>query len=294
MAQNPMQVKVRNARLIGLLIGLIIGGLICGILLFQLNKLKKEQEAEQANYVMAMVLNKDVNSGTEITTADLISTKVPRTAIPATYLSAISENKVAKIDLKAGTIITEEMIENSDEKTTNDTKLQEYTMIVLPTYLEIDDYIDIRLSLPNGQDLIVLSKKRVYDVNADTLWLKMQESEILTLNSAIIESYVIGGSKLYASPYTDPGMQEATTATYVPASEVVSLINSNQNITSETRNELTGVYNQVISIRNNELAELLSLYSQSAQSSIQSGVEADKSKIKDSRTKYFNSLNAVQ
>lgn len=294
MAQNPMQVKVRNARLIGLLIGLIIGGLICGILLFQLNKLKKEQEAEQANYVMAMVLNKDVNSGTEITTADLISTKVPRTAIPATYLSAISENKVAKIDLKAGTIITEEMIENSDEKTTNDTKLQEYTMIVLPTYLEIDDYIDIRLSLPNGQDLIVLSKKRVYDVNADTLWLKMQESEILTLNSAIIESYVVGGSKLYASPYTDPGMQEATTTTYVPASEVVSLINNNKNITDETRNELTSVYNQVISIRNNELADLLSLYSQSATSSIQSGVEADKSKIKDSRTKYFNSLNAVQ
>ena len=294
MAQNPMQVKVRNARLIGLLIGLIIGGLICGILLFQLNKLKKEQEAEQANYVMAMVLNKDVNSGTEITTADLISTKVPRTAIPATYLSAISENKVAKIDLKAGTIITEEMIENSDETTTNDTKLQEYTMIVLPTYLEIDDYIDIRLSLPNGQDLIVLSKKRVYDVNADTLWLKMQESEILTLNSAIIESYVVGGSKLYASPYTDPGMQEATTTTYVPASEVVSLINNNKNITDETRNELTSVYNQVISIRNNELADLLSLYSQSATSSIQSGVEADKSKIKDSRTKYFNSLNAVQ
>ena len=294
MAQNPMQVKVRNARLIGLLIGLLIGALVCGFLIFQLNKLKKEQEAEQANYVTAMVLNRDINSGTEITTGDLMSTKVPRAAIPATYISAISENKVAKIDLKAGTIVTEEMIENSDEQTTNDTKLQEYTMIVLPTYLEVDDYIDIRLSLPNGQDLIVLSKKRVYDVDADTLWLKMQESEILTLNSAIIESYVIGGSKLYASPYTDPGMQEATTATYVPASEVVSLINSNQNITSETRNELTGVYNQVISIRNNELAELLSLYSQSAQSSIQSGVEADKSKIQDSRTEYFNSLNALQ
>lgn len=260
----------------------------------QLNKIKKEQEAEKANYVKAMVLNKAVKSGTEITTADLISTKVPKNAVPATYLSAIGENKVAKIDLNAGTIVTDEMLENSDERTTSDMKLQEYTMIILPTYLEIDDFIDIRLALPNGQDLIVLSKKRVYDVDADTLWLKMQESEILALNSAIIESYVIGGSKLYAAPYTDPGMQTATKTTYMPASEVISLINSNENITDETRNQLTNAYRQVVSVRNNDLAALLSVYSQGATANIQSGVEKDKSKIQDSRTKYFNSLNAVK
>ena len=89
-------------------------------------------------------------------------------------------------------------------------------------------------------------------------------------------------------------MQTATKTTYMPASEVISLINSNENITDETRNQLTNAYRQVVSVRNNDLAALLSVYSQGATANIQSGVEKDKSKIQDSRTKYFNSLNAVK
>ncbi len=294
MAQNPMQVKVRNARLIGLLIGLLIGAVVCVFLFMQLNKIKKERDAEKAAYTNAYILSKSVKSGTEITSADLITISLPRSAVPSNYISAISDNKVAKIDLESGTIITEAMITPADEITTADTRLQEYTMIVLPTYLEIDDYIDIRLALPNGQDLIVLPKKRVYDIDADTIWLKMNEDETIALNSAIIESYVIKGSKLYAAPYVEPGSQTASTATYVPTREVVDLINKNSNISQETKTKLASAYNQSASIRSSDLAAILAAYSQSSQSNIEAGVTQDKETMKEARTKYFNTLNSVE
>ena len=44
------------------------------------------------------------------------------------------------------------MINKNTENTTADLRTQEYNMIALPTTLAEGDYIDIRLTLPNGQD----------------------------------------------------------------------------------------------------------------------------------------------
>ncbi len=45
-----------------------------------------------------------------------------------------------------------------DEDIENSLRYMEYNMITMPTTLEEGDYIDIRLRLPNSQDLIVISK----------------------------------------------------------------------------------------------------------------------------------------
>ncbi len=45
--------------------------------------------------------------------------------------------------------------------TSDDVRKQEYNVIVLPTQIQTGDYVDIRLSMPNGQDYIVASKKNV-------------------------------------------------------------------------------------------------------------------------------------
>ena len=93
--------------------------------------------------------------------------------------------------------------------------VQEYNMISLPTDLETEDFVDIRLALPNGQDFIVLSKKSVTipDLggvpSTDTIRMELTEMETLYMGNAIIDSYLISGSRLYATKYSEAGLQLA-------------------------------------------------------------------------------------
>ena len=70
------------------------------------------------------------------------------------------------------------------------------------------------------------------------------EEEILTLGNAIVESYTAEGTKLYATTYSEPGLQAAATPTYAVSEEVLSLINTNPNIREEARNGLWRRYNE--------------------------------------------------
>ena len=167
-AINPMQRKARNSFLLGMLIMLIISAVIIGFLFMMLVKEKKKdkEEVKQSVYVLTM----DVGSGETIDETMVTMVKVPVSAVPTTVLSSVPiyddetgeeiESK-AKINLSAGTILTEEMIYQNDLKISDDLRKQEYNMIVLPVQMEIGDYIDIRLILPTGADYIVVSKKEV-------------------------------------------------------------------------------------------------------------------------------------
>ena len=75
------------------------------------------------------------------------------------YLELSEDPIIAKVNLNKNSVITIDVISKSNEKTTDDLRKQEYNMLVLPTQLETGEYIDVRLSLPSGQDYIVVSKK---------------------------------------------------------------------------------------------------------------------------------------
>ena len=166
-----------------------------------------------------------------------------------TYIETTQKPLIAKIDMKANTVIASSFIARADQIDTDDVRQQEYNSLVLPVDLFTGDYVDIRLLLPNGQDFIVVSKKMVTipDVNgeylADTIQVKMSEDEILTMSNAIVEAYKIDGSKLYATKYTDAGAQESSTPTYVVNEEVAKLIESDPNIVATALVELRARYN---------------------------------------------------
>lgn len=44
------------------------------------------------------------------------------------------------------------------------------------------------------------------------------------MSSAIVESYMVKGSKLYATRYVEAGTQEAATPTYLPNADVTLLM----------------------------------------------------------------------
>jgi len=110
-------------------------------------------------------------------------------------------------------------------------------MIRLPSQLKNGDYIDIRFSLATGQDFVVLSKKKVLGTTATTIWLKLDELEMALINNAIVESYMVTGSKLYAIEYIEAGMQKESVPTYVASGDVLNTINKNPNIIEKAKTD---------------------------------------------------------
>ena len=94
------------------------------------------------------------------------------------------------------------------EETLDSDRIQEYNMIVLPSNLKNGEHVDIRLTMPTGQDYVVLSKKEVIGTTDTGLWINVTEDEILTMNNAIVEAYILPGTKLYAIQYTEAGTQK--------------------------------------------------------------------------------------
>ena len=209
------------------------------------------------------------------------------------YIETAEKPIIAKVDLKAKTVITSSMLARTDEMTTNDLRKQEYNMIVLPMDLMTGDYVDIRLMLPNGQDYIVISKKEIEvpivdgtSYSVDTIWMNLTEDEILTMANAIVEAYMIDGSKLYATKYTDAGMQETAIATYIPSNEVINLMNSDTNIQTTAKNALAERYSKVRDRRNDIEGQM----DETSKDKVPSGMNESIQSTQEERKTYLQSL----
>ncbi len=298
MATNPMQRKANNYLLIGVLVTLLITGSIIAILFIQLNKLNTKIKNQEANMKKVYVVSRDIKSGESISTSDLKTITVTKDAIPSNVadIANITEETIAKIELKSGMILTSNMLDETNTQTTNDLRIQEYNTVELPTQIENDDYIDIRLRLPNGTDYIVVSKKKVEipQINGtdslNTIRINVAEQEILLMSNAIVESYLVPGSKLYVTKYTEPGMQESATPTYLPSSEVITLMNTDPNIVAVAKNELFTRYNNNSGVIRGNIVNSINANAAEGKANVESGVQEEITRAREQRQSYLDSL----
>ena len=297
MAKNPMQRKARNSFILGMFVALVITGVIIGLLVFKLINIHNENKEKNQQLKDAYVLTTDIKSGDSIKLENLKKVDVTTEIIPnnSINLTQIEEDTIAKIDLKQGTILSADMITKSEEKTTNDTRIQEYNMILLPSQINTDEYVDIRLRLPSGLDYIVVSKKKielpkVLGIDSEnTILLKLNESEIQTMSNAIVENYIMEGSILYVSKYIEPGLQNSSIPTYVPSITVQEAIRQNNNITVEARNALITRFNESVNTRNN-INSSLNTYNDKAKDNVEKSIEDEVNKAMQERKKYLDAL----
>lgn len=81
-------------------------------------------------------------------------------------------------------------------------RICEYRFIKLPEILEAGNRIDVRLSLADGRDYTVLSKKKVGDFlrkdGEDIIWLSLSDLEILFMESALSDLHLFKNARIYA------------------------------------------------------------------------------------------------
>ena len=289
MAMNPMQKKARTSFLLGIFLTLLICGLVIVFLIFQLMQVKKEQES--IVYKPVYVLSQDVQSGDYIGAlykkVNLDNTGIPANAI--TDLSYLTDTTIAKVNLGKGTILTTDLIYEDGIEESSDVRVQEYNMLILPSQLEAGSYVDIRLRLPSGEDYIVISKKYVQDTDANTIWIKVSEDEILAMSNAIVEAYRMNGSLLYATTYSDAGIQSAASPTYVASSEVVQLMNSDPNIINVAKTALAERYASLQAQRQT-IVNALNGFNEDGLTNVQQKVEIEIEEQQSARQQYIDGM----
>jgi len=247
--------KLIYSGLIGAGIMLIICG-ICGYFYYQYSQEKaiqlqqeyksKVQELKDTieQTEIAYALNVEVKPGDEILEDMLVEVYVPAAGAPEDKFmkqwvtkDGSSRRYFAKTNIKPNTILTKSMV-YQDKPITRDVREAEYSFIELPTNLKVGDYIDIRIQFPTGDDFILLSKKEVKDLSGLTVWFDVDEGEILTMSSAVVDAYV-SQAKIYAMPYVDKHMQDPSEMTYPVKENVKALIQESPNIVNIAKLNLT-------------------------------------------------------
>ena len=168
MASNPMQRKSRNSFILGVLITVLIMGALAAVLLLKIKNMQDSENERLANLIKVYALKVDVKSGEKIDSSMLTQVETDKNAAPTDAITgaSLTETSVAKIDLTKGSILTSAVVADSENPITADLRLQEYNMLKLNSQIASDDFIDIRLRMPNGQDYIVVSKKKLeFDIH---------------------------------------------------------------------------------------------------------------------------------
>lgn len=304
MVSNPMKKRATISFLTGMIITLIVCVLIGGVVFFVVSQKNKQKEKEEGVLTYAYRLNTNVKSGEEISQNKVEPILIPEKAVPLDAFPSKKKNGEiwqpvnlptdektiyrSKVNLSAGTILASNLVYQG-EKIADDVRYVEYNMLVLPTTIEVGDYVDIRLTLPNGQDLIVISKKEIKTLLGDTIGLDLSEGEIVMMDSAIVEAYIMNASKLYVIQYIEPDIQTAAIKTYVPTSAVQNLISLNGNIKNEAKAALQAKFD--VTIRQHIDADRI-VYEGTQQENLEEQIQKQINNAKAAREAYLSNLTS--
>ncbi len=120
-----------------------------------------------------------------------------------------------------------------------DTRDYEISVANLATDQLDAQFVDVRIMWPNGEDMVVLSKKQISNLNLEgaVFTSQLNEEEILRMASATIDAYTTSGAYIYTTRYISTE-QEAATPTYVVRAETIDLMNSDPNILTKATQTL--------------------------------------------------------
>jgi hypothetical protein len=197
------------------------------------------QKKAEYKKITGWVPVKEIPAGHLIHVEDLKSVEFPADKIPSDWMKSRDQiaGKIAKIKLRPQTLLTETLL-YEEEPTPDDLRWREMSFVQLPSALEPYDVVDVRIQFPTGQDYILLSKKKVERLTTGTVTVTLDETEILSLSSAIVDAYLHKAS-IYALAYVEPQLQSKSVPTYPANEAVLQLIKRDPNIVKQAEHALS-------------------------------------------------------
>lgn len=217
-------------RILYIVIGVLVIALI-GTIVITNSKAKKQkkeiaalnQQVEdfQQNMTDVYSVSKNVKAGNAIDFDALTTVTVPSDSIPENAITDEEDltDKLYKIDLKAGTYLTTDMV--MQDKLTDNMRELDIVMDEIPLGLEEGDYVDVRISFPLGQDYIAMSHKRVLGITGNTVKLVVIEHDFYRYESMKTDLASYPSTKIYAAKYVEAGIQKKSKVYYPPNLDVI-------------------------------------------------------------------------
>lgn len=225
---------------------IIIGGAFTTIYLTTTNQIKRRYQKEiqylseqlESRKVYVYEAKTDIPAGSRVTKENLSYRQTYSNQAQSYYMNADCIGMVTLIDISKGTQVLKGML--TPNEIDNNLREVEYNTFHINSNIEENDYADIRILFPNGEDYIVLSKKSLKNLaeekNNCFLWLT--EEEILNMSGAIVDAYLYTGSKLYTAKYIEPNLQKPSIVTYQPSLASLILMEQDENIVNKASLEL--------------------------------------------------------
>jgi len=195
-------------------------------------------EAEESRKQVYVPIE-DISMQTVITEEMLTTIDVFSSLPQSEYMTEHDIGNISTVLLPKNIPIMKHLLVN--EKINSDVRENEFSMFFLPSNLKKNEMIDIRIAFPNGEDYIVLSKKKIYDISLakNTVWVWLDEREIHRMGSAIIDAYLHSGTKLYVLKYVQPELQDEVSSTYVVNEYIMEVMRKSPNILRLATNDLS-------------------------------------------------------
>ena len=224
------------------------------------------QEEIDSNTVLVYVAKDEgISAGETLEDGVNVMKQSVLTVLPSEfYIKTEDLGTQALIDIDAETPILKSMV--SDFMVESDTREYELSVVSLMTDQKENDFVDVRILFPNGEDYVVLTKKQVCNLNFEYCVFDtfMSEEEILRMSSAMIDAFTVSGTRIYCTRYVEPSLQDEATPTYIVRNELIDLIHSSPNVISIAEHTLNLV-------ARNDLESRLSVLSEEQLSAVVAG-----------------------
>lgn len=197
-----------------------------------------QTQEDQSLYLTVWALKEDIAAGEKLTKEKLEEKNVR--VSKADNINSVTDvgqitGKNAKTALAKGTIAQADLFYEG-EACTDDVRIREVSFVQLPVELKQNEYIDLRISYPDGEDYIVVKHKKVLgllqegeEAQTTGIRLELSEEEILRLSAARIDVNTYEDTALYAIQYRED-FQAAAVHDYPVNSRVYSLLEWDPNV----------------------------------------------------------------
>lgn len=173
-----------------------------------------------------------VKAGDEIEPDNIEPMKMYSSLMTDQYVTdtTLIEGKYFKIAVAPGTPLMNNMV--MDEELDDSMRDRDIMLDRLTVGLHEGDYIDIRMTMPYGDDYVVIPHKRIYAINDGTIKLYLNEYEWNVYQGALIDYYLNKqyGCTIYGDKYVEPGLQQEARAFYAVPTNIAALLQKNPNI----------------------------------------------------------------
>ena len=249
--------KVKKILIILLVLLLVGGSTTASVILFIKNTKLIADATEQAaqnvqlqqqiaaigQLVDIWTINKAVKVGDQVQESDLTRETVPVTAVPEGAVHDTSEviGKYYKLSFGAGVPLTKDLF--MDDELKGPVYIRDVFLDSVPVGIMPNDYIDIRVVLPGGEEFVAFSHRRIESLYQKAIKMKMTESDLWLWTSILVDRslYKGYGLKIYATKYEDPGLPNEAKPYYPLRKEVIDIASISKNL---SKKDIDKIYNK--------------------------------------------------